>query len=104
MNIIDWKNADPEARRAALGRPSAGSRDDVFRQAEEVIAAVRAEGDAAIRRYTQKFGGPSLDQLRVMPAEFREARASLAARVGSRWSESPTPSTRRSPCWRTCGT
>ncbi|HKU89193.1 MAG TPA: histidinol dehydrogenase [Steroidobacteraceae bacterium] len=80
MNIIDWKSADDETRRAALSRPAAGSRDDVFRQASEVIAAVRREGDTAIRRYTQNFGGPSLDDLRARPAEFREARAALDAR------------------------
>ncbi len=80
MKVIEWKTADAEARRAALARPSAGSRDDVFRQAGEVIAAVRAEGDAAVRRYTQKFGGPSLSELRVSAAEFRAARAALDAR------------------------
>ncbi len=80
MNVIEWKSADPHARRAALRRPSAGSREDVFRQAAEIIAAVRAEGDAAVRRCTQKFGGPSLDQLQVSPAEFRAARAAMGAR------------------------
>jgi histidinol dehydrogenase len=80
MNIIDWNSADAETRRAALSRPSAGSRDEVFRQASDVIAAVRQAGDAAIRRYTQDFGGPALDDLRVSPAEFRAARAALGAR------------------------
>jgi histidinol dehydrogenase len=80
MIVIDWKSADGNARRAALSRPSAGSRDEVFRQAADVIAAVRKEGDAAIRRYTQSFGGPSLEDLRVSAAEFRAARATLAAR------------------------
>jgi histidinol dehydrogenase len=80
MNIIDWKSADAGARRTALSRPATGGREDVFRQASDVIAAVRQEGDAAIRRYTQMFGGPSLDELRASPAEFREARAALGAR------------------------
>src|SRR4051812_38412186 len=80
MNIVDWKSADAGARRAALARPAAGSRDAVFRQVSEVIMAVRQEGDAAIRRYTQNFGGPSLNELRASPAEFREARAALGAR------------------------
>ena len=80
MKVIDWNTADAETRRAALRRPSAGSRDDVFRQAADVIAAVRKEGDAAIRRSTQAFGGPSLSELRASPAEFREARAALSAR------------------------
>jgi histidinol dehydrogenase len=80
MNVIDWNSADAETRRAALRRPSAGTRDDVFRQSADVIAAVRKDGDAAIRRYTQDFGGPSLSELRASPAEFREARAALSAR------------------------
>jgi len=80
MNVVEWKTADAGARREALSRPSAGGRDEVFRQANEVVAAVRADGDAAVRRYTEKFGGPSLDELRVSAAEFRAARAALAAR------------------------
>ena len=63
MKVIDWKSAAPEARRAALSRPSAGSREAVFRQAAEIITAVRAEGDAAVRRCTQRLGVPSLERL-----------------------------------------
>ena len=40
---------------------------------------MRAEGDAAVRRFTTQFGGASLDDLRVSAAEFREARAALSA-------------------------
>ena len=79
MKIIDWNTASPEARRAALARPAAASRDEVFRQAAEIIAAVRAEGDTAVRRFTTQFGGASLEDLRVNAAEFREARAALSA-------------------------
>jgi histidinol dehydrogenase len=79
MKIIDWNASSTEARRAALARPAAASRDEVFRQAAEIIAAVRAEGDTAVRRFTTQFGGASLQDLRVNAAEFREARASLSA-------------------------
>jgi histidinol dehydrogenase len=79
MKILDWNSATPEARRAALARPAAQSRDDVFRQAQEIVAGVRSGGDAALRRLTQQFGGPSIDDLRVSPQEFRAARAALRA-------------------------
>ncbi|HEU4781380.1 MAG TPA: histidinol dehydrogenase [Steroidobacteraceae bacterium] len=79
MKVIDWNTASPDARRAALSRPAADSREEVFRQAASIIAAVRTEGDAAIRRLTAQFGGASLDNLRVTPEEFREARAALSA-------------------------
>jgi histidinol dehydrogenase len=77
MKTLDWSSACAETRRAALARPAAERREDVFREAGEIIAAVRAEGDAAVRRFTQKFGGPALEDLRVSAAEFRVARASL---------------------------
>jgi histidinol dehydrogenase len=77
MQVLDWQSASAEQRRAALARPAAESRAEVFAQASEVIAAVRAEGDAAVRRFTQKFGGPALTDLRVDTTEFRFARASL---------------------------
>lgn len=79
MKVVDWKTATPGERRAALARPSAERRDDVFRQTADIIAAVRAEGDAAVRRLTQQFGGPDLADLVVSPAEFRDARAALTA-------------------------
>jgi histidinol dehydrogenase len=77
MKLIDWQTSSPEARRVALARPAADRRDAVVREAGAVVAAVRADGDAAIQRYTQQFGGPLLDDLRVSRAEFRAARAAL---------------------------
>jgi histidinol dehydrogenase len=79
MNLIDWQSASADARRAALARPAAETRDDVLRQAASIVSAVRAEGDAAIRRFTKQFGGPELQDLRVSRAEFTAARASLGA-------------------------
>ena len=77
MNLIDWNTASVDARRAALARPAADSREQVFAQAAAIVAAVRAEGDAAVRRFTTRFGGPQLDALRVTPQEFRDARDAL---------------------------
>ena len=65
MQIIDWSSAPDDRRRAVLARPAAALRDDVFRQAAEIIAAVRAEGDAAVRRITRKFGGHEIAALTV---------------------------------------
>jgi histidinol dehydrogenase len=79
MKTIDWQTSSPDARRAALSRPAAASRDEVFRQAASIIEAVRAEGDAAVRRFTTQFGGASLDNLRASSEEFRAARAALTA-------------------------
>ena len=79
MKSVDWNTASPQARRAALARPAAERREEVFREAAAVVSAVRTEGDAAVRRYTKQFGGPTLAELRVSTAEFRDARAALRA-------------------------
>ncbi len=78
MKLIDWQSATPDARRAALARPAADSREEVFRQAAAIVSAVRAEGDAAIRRFTKQFGGGELVDLRASRAEFAEARSALS--------------------------
>jgi histidinol dehydrogenase len=46
---------------------------------EEILAAVREEGDVALLRYTEKFGGPQLNpsELYVSPAELAAARRQL---------------------------
>jgi histidinol dehydrogenase len=79
MKIVDWQSSSPDARRAALSRPAAERSADVLAQASSIVEAVRAEGDAAIRRCTRQFGGPELADLRVGAAEFASARASLEA-------------------------
>ena len=42
-----------------------------------ILAAVKQEGDTAVRRYAQQFDKVQLDALEVTPAEFAQATASL---------------------------
>jgi histidinol dehydrogenase len=77
MKFVEWSSAAAGIRRATLARPSAQTRAEVTSQAADIIAAVRAEGDSAVRRFTHRFGGPAGGELRASPAEFREARAAL---------------------------
>jgi histidinol dehydrogenase len=79
MKLIDWQSASADERRQALARPAAERSADVMLQAAAIVKAVRAEGDAAVRRLTQQFGGPELADLRVGRAEFAAARDSLDA-------------------------
>jgi histidinol dehydrogenase len=79
MKILDWQSSSADARRAALSRPAAESREEVFKQAAAIVSAVRAEGDTAVRRFTKQFGGGNLTDLRVSRVEFAEARAALSS-------------------------
>ena len=79
--IHDWAACDAATRRRLLARPQAGVGEEVLAGARAIVDAVRAEGDAAIRRYTARFDAVPLDRLdslRVTPAGFCAARASLA--------------------------
>jgi histidinol dehydrogenase len=78
MRTLDWTTATPEERRAALARPAMESRAEVQADVAAIVADVRSAGDAAVGRYTRKFGGAVPDHLRVTTAEFREARSLLS--------------------------
>lgn len=78
MRILDWDNLDEAGRRAALARPAREVRSGVERRALEVIAAVRQNGDAALRSFTARFDGVELTTLRATPDEFTEARRVLS--------------------------
>jgi histidinol dehydrogenase len=77
MQIINWHTLDPAARRAALARPRASQDPAIRAQAAALIAAVRAEGDAGVRRLTRELDGAELGELRVTAAELTAARAAL---------------------------
>ncbi len=78
MRIHDWHSLDPQARAAALSRPSACLQAEVVQVAREVIAEVRTSGDAALRSLTARFDGAMLSALQVSPAEFAQAREAVA--------------------------
>ena len=54
----------PRSARAALARPAAAARSRAtLAQAQAIIDAVRAEGDAALRRCTREFDGVDARQI-----------------------------------------
>lgn len=75
--IHDWSDASDAERASWLGRPRLDSRQDIVAQAASVIAAVRTEGDAALRRFTSQFDGVHLQSLRVDAEEIAAAEAEL---------------------------
>lgn len=62
-----------EARRAFAGRDLAAEDEAALRTVREIAQAVRTEGDAAVRRYSERFDGVSLDDYRVSARAFAEA-------------------------------
>lgn len=79
MRLLLWKALSDAERRAALARPAQSSRPDVASSVGDIIAAVRRDGDAALRDLTERFDGVRLDALAVSRAELAEARGQLTA-------------------------
>jgi histidinol dehydrogenase len=79
MQILHWPQLNEPQRRDALARPTASLAPRTLGQAQAIIDAVRADGDAAVRRYVREFDGIDLIDLAVSEAEFAHARSQLAA-------------------------
>jgi histidinol dehydrogenase len=77
MQILSWTDLTAAERVAALERPQPQHAAAVRRAAAEIIAAVRARGDSALRELTARFDGADLPAVQVTPAEFARARAAL---------------------------
>lgn len=78
MKILLWKNLSARQRRAALARPAAASHPQLAAEVARILAAVRRDGDAALRRLTARFDGVRLTSLRVTETEFAAAQDLLA--------------------------
>jgi histidinol dehydrogenase len=77
MRIFYWHQLDAAQRRAALARPAFEARADIARVVGELVSTVRAEGDAALLRLTERFDGVRLESLAVTADEFAAARSQL---------------------------
>jgi histidinol dehydrogenase len=77
MRIFDWTTLTDAERRTVLARPAQESRADIAAVALEIVSAVRQNGDAALRSYTERFDGARLATLAVSEREFSAAQNSL---------------------------
>lgn len=77
MKPLVWKKLSASARRAALQRPAQKARKRTAVIVAGILARVRRQGDAALRRFAAKFDGAKLTSLRVSAAEFAAAEKSL---------------------------
>ncbi len=81
LAIVDLRGI-PGDLRAALARPiDAG--DDVGAVVAEIISAVRAGGDAALRELTARFDGCELEELRVPATDLADALAQVTPALRS---------------------
>jgi len=82
VRVLSWGSLDAEQKRKILSR-SEQDISEVLPHVQEIIDAVRADGDAALVRYTRQFNLADLSRmpLRVSEQEISEAERSLDPRV-----------------------
>ena len=78
---VTWATADEAERARALRRPAMARRDSLAADVAGIIAAVRAEGDWALKRLTRRYDGVEPAALRVPPEDFDAAESALAPEV-----------------------
>ncbi|MFB2350967.1 histidinol dehydrogenase, partial [Priestia megaterium] len=80
MRRLHFSDVEFEARFAALVSERRDTPEDVEASVRDVLAAVRAEGLAAVLRFGAQFDGVALDEasLRVTPEEIEAGAAACA--------------------------
>ncbi len=74
MRIVEWSASRSQAKTVTRFLERSAFPEEAEKAAAEVLAAIRAEGDAAVARYVEKFEGAKLS-----PKKFRVSDAELAA-------------------------
>ncbi|MBP2845779.1 histidinol dehydrogenase [Dickeya oryzae] len=76
--LIDWQACTQEEQRQLLTRPAISASDRISTIVGEILAAVRKDGDTALRDYSARFDKVQVDSLRVSA----EAIDAAVARLG----------------------
>lgn len=73
MDIIDWAQLSAADQEKALERPAQSSQAQVQATVQEIIAAVRERGDAALREYAHKLDHCPDDELQLSAEQISAA-------------------------------
>ena len=81
MRRIDWNALGEGERAAVLQRPVQAVSDEVRSGVQAIFDAVATRGDAALREFTARFDGVTLEDFEVGEDEFTRAAAQMPTNV-----------------------
>ena len=79
MKLVDWNACDEATRTRVLERPQPASSASLAEDVARIVAEVRRDGDAALRRLTARLDGCTLDDFAVGDSAFDRAEAYVEA-------------------------
>ena len=89
------ENAVPRYLKTGIGGDAKADADaKVRRTVEDILGAIEARGDAAVREYSVRFDGWSPDEFRLNRAAIDASCRRVSARAGGRRLNPPSPSHR----------
>lgn len=79
LRVYSWSELDAAQRAGIMERPAVAANTQISTTVQEILSAVRQQGDAALRELTARLDGAELGDIRVTTHEFEAARAQLTA-------------------------
>ncbi|CAM3678918.1 Histidinol dehydrogenase [Vibrio aerogenes CECT 7868] len=81
MRTVVWQSLSKEQRVSVLERPAITEGKSITSAVEQVISAVQADGDKALKELTLKFDGVAPGSIRVSGDEIQAAASRLSAEM-----------------------
>jgi len=81
MLISRLDELDKDQKRKMFDRIELVKTEDVLRSVEKTVNDVKTQGDSALRSFTEKYDGVSLQDFKVSEAEFEDARGRIDDKV-----------------------
>lgn len=75
--LIDWQQCSKEQQKALLSRPAINASDRITATVSEILDRVKAEGDSALRDFSQRFDTVQVNDIRISSDEIAAAAGRL---------------------------
>lgn len=76
--LIDWQQCSEEQQKTLLSRPAINASGRITAAVSEILDRVKAEGDSALRDFSQRFDAVQIADIRVSAEEIAAAATRLS--------------------------
>ena len=77
MQVVNWDKLDAQDKLSALSRPGALTDERLEQSVTHILKAVRTDGDAALRAFTEQFDGVAIPDLKIPLGDMKAAWIAL---------------------------